>query len=420
MADVAGLGAVAGGFSRGMMMGQDYAARRQAMNWQAEQMQRERKRLAEEDAARQDLMAANAAGMKVIKGYRDAYDQQNADPQAGIAAGLAGQQAPAPVAPFKPSQDQIMEAAQARTDHLFAVGRTDLAVQHWIQDEQLRRGLREQSIQKGLMAYQASGDPSGLIKDVYKNINDGWDITDVKAQRNVDGTPSWVITRQRQTPGPDKKPVVDTKTITPDQIEGLTQWALDPKAAAQYALQSKAEAWKATEAEKKSQRDQQKAIELEAERGRQARQTETQRAGSAVGLERVKGEEARKTAAAKAKLPGAAGSNKIHSVGVDAEGYKIATYADGTTERLTINGQPVRSNEWATRVDRVAADLGKSLEGAGKKPAELRDQAEQLLLNSAGRIKTAPAGLPKGSKYIGTSNGKSVWQTPDGKRLIED
>jgi len=72
-----------------------------------------------------------------------------------------------------------------------------------------------------------------------------------------------------------------------------------------------------------------------------------------------------------------------------------------------------RSYETAVRVrDRAAAALDASLtdRGAPEKPGATP---------AAPASPKAPAGLPAGAKQIGTSGGKPVYETPDGKRFVQ-
>lgn len=71
-------------------------------------------------------------------------------------------------------------------------------------------------------------------------------------------------------------------------------------------------------------------------------------------------------------------------------------------------------------VQRVEGEIAKTPSADGK--AILREHANRLRAGIAASAASAPAiaGLPKGARQIGTSKGKPVFETPDGKRFIQD
>lgn len=69
-----------------------------------------------------------------------------------------------------------------------------------------------------------------------------------------------------------------------------------------------------------------------------------------------------------------------------------------------------------------AYEVQDSLMGLRKKTHFNREKLQQVPLTGAGTagVKPAANGLPSGSKQIGTSKGKPVYETPDGKRFIAE
>ena len=80
--------------------------------------------------------------------------------------------------------------------------------------------------------------------------------------------------------------------------------------------------------------------------------------------------------------PGASGST-VQSRFVDDAGYVMILRRDGTSERLKVDGKPVKSGDYSKRVDSLSNALGKNLNNMDKSPAELRRMAEESLGASA-------------------------------------
>jgi hypothetical protein len=97
---------------------------------------------------------------------------------------------------------------------------------------------------------------------------------------------------------------------------------------------------------------------------------------------------------------GSKGSN-VQSVQTDADGYKVLVFRDGSTKRLQIEGKPVRGESWSKRVDSLAKEIGRGLNGMGKSEEELRAKAETMLIGKAvpeeGKA-DAPAAAPAAAK----------------------
>lgn len=83
---------------------------------------------------------------------------------------------------------------------------------------------------------------------------------------------------------------------------------------------------------------------------------------------------------------GPAGSKaaRVVSRNTDDQGYIVLNFADGTTRRAEIDGQPVKSGEWGKRVDREVQNLRKTMAGMSMKEEDLRVQAETNLSSRGG------------------------------------
>src|SRR5574343_422224 len=65
-------------------------------------------------------------------------------------------------------------------------------------------------------------------------------------------------------------------------------------------------------------------------------------------------------------------------VGDDGFMYGIPR-SGGEAVPITLNGKPIKAADFAKRVDKVASDISKGLEGIGKPASEVRKMAEQML-----------------------------------------
>lgn len=120
---------------------------------------------------------------------------------------------------------------------------------------------------------------------------------------------------------------------------------------------------------------------------------------------------------------GKAPNNSVQSKDVDEEGYVITIMRDGSAKRLMIDGKPVKRDNFEKRVDSMAKELAKSPDYFGKSPAEIREAARGALMSAPAPAPAPTAApridaLPAGAKQVGTSKGRPVYETPDGKRYI--
>lgn len=131
-----------------------------------------------------------------------------------------------------------------------------------------------------------------------------------------------------------------------------------------------------------------------------------------------------KTDAIRANKPaGGAGGGaaKVRSTYTNSEGNKVAVMSDGSEKTLG------KAGDFDKSVASLVTKMSKDDYAFSKLPeAEKREKAIERLTGGTAAPKTGdnpkPAAtisaLPKGATQIGTSGGKPVYQTPDGKKFI--
>lgn len=321
-------------FFRGLASAQDRA-------FQSELQGRQRKAWADEDKLSADMKAANQAGAERLASFAPKPDPVGhylklGGTDSSMPDQTAIDQAPK-AEPFRPTQQHLLAAAQARTDKLFELGRHEQAVQQWAKDEQMRGLMRRQAAERGVASYKASGDPTELLKGVYDTIDDGWDFKGVTPSKGLDGSVRYRVERVNPRTG-----AVEDHELAAGEIDGLIGFALDPVQAAQYALKEKLAQFEA---------------------------------GQKQATERVKGEEDRKTAGTKHSFSLAehAAQNR-YSLG------QIS--ARGAEERRTAAAAPYTLGEGQERFtpgkDGKPVSVAKGAPKASKPSDEVRD-AENLL-----------------------------------------
>lgn len=85
-------------------------------------------------------------------------------------------------------------------------------------------------------------------------------------------------------------------------------------------------------------------------------------------------------------------STTIQSTKVGADGYMVGVFRDGSVKQLVLDGKPVKAQDYAKRVDKLAGEIGRSVEGIGRNAKDLRDEAEKTLANQAEPAKAPAAG----------------------------
>lgn len=125
---------------------------------------------------------------------------------------------------------------------------------------------------------------------------------------------------------------------------------------------------------------------------------QTQRDGAA--MERVKVQQAganQRDATGPSGGGRGGGAARVARTVPDDNGWMIDYWTDGRKTKALIDGKPIRSHEWAKRVDKKAAEIGKSMQGSNMTPEQLQAKAIELVRGP--EPTTAP---PKGSRVQST------------------
>lgn len=356
MSGLAALGRLVGGGVDGVRMRKqdDMAAQDQA--YRQEARDRERKSWRRQDDLQTKTDLADAAFAKYLDDQRNQWAQSTGQPPED----------------FRPDLSVQVGALDARGTQLATQGNWRELLKQRVEAAPIYTAARNRAIDQGMAQYEADGDPIKLAQTVYPHIRDGRKIVMAKTIKGPDGKPSVQFSMDDGT----------TEAVTQDKLVETVKRVRNPEFAAMMDVEHFKARMKADEEKRK----------LEG-----AKELENVRQAGRLGLADVQGRTAKEVATiradattesaatrAKAGGGGADAGKRIQRTSVDSEGFMVGTFRDGTTRRLEINGQPVRSGEWAKRVDKVAGDMGKGLGGMGKSPAELRQQAEQMLLGGGG------------------------------------
>lgn len=286
------IAAIGSGLMGGYMKAGEMAAQAEDRQWTREQRDRQRKQWSAEDQLAADAKAATETFNGVLSERRKAAEEQWKTSGAGKAlsasidygngqsadyggdaasaqsdlilakkAGAAPGADPAAAAPamktlettiprgegekfaWQPAPRDILDAHDARTQKLFELGRNEEAWKDWQRGEAERAKLRQTEIQKGILDYKTTGDPTAFFKNTYGLINDGKTVTDVRpAPPSPTGQKAWQVVRRDDRTGKD-----EPMTVTEAQIGELATWANDPKAVAEYTLKAQLEKIQADE-----------------------------------------------------------------------------------------------------------------------------------------------------------------------------
>jgi hypothetical protein len=376
---------------------------------------------------------ANAAGAQALQ---DAHDQDIAQQQkAWTDAG--NDPSTFQPKPFQMSAPVLLAGLHARSDAIAKSGDLDLWTKNEAATAPIRNQIRQQVIGKALADYQATGDGAALAQTVYPTVHDGVDITGITVDNGAGGTDgaSPAIQQQRQAwvaagndptqfkPQPTT-PVYristsdgQTHTLTGDQIASMAHDVMmNPADAAKYEYESRLLAAKA------AQEANAKKIEAQA-KGEQDRLTENVKGGfhlQGIGLENTSREKVAEgnnkatlgaagiRAGAETEAAGITAQGRVDAAGIragggvdgakkvqktitDADGYVVNVFKDGSMQRATVNGQPVRSGEYAKRVDGLVRAARQDPHNMNKSDADLRAAAMQAL---SGTPPPAPGPAP--------------------------
>lgn len=382
MSGLAGLGALAGGFAQGMERKQRMEANQQALD-------ANRRRADDEEALRRDLRSADQAMGERLRGFELEHQQSQSPVNRALTLGgtdssmpdqTALDQAPA-MSPFRPNQQQLLDAAQARTDKLFALGRHDQAVKQWAQDEGLRAQMRKQAVEKGMLAFKASGDITPLLSGVYGTIDDGYDLGGVQPVNNPDpkAPRAWDVERVNRLTGERS-----TQRINEGEVDGLMQFALDPQQAARYALMEKlagyrAEQQRQTNSDKHDDRMEEIGLSNDGRVDVAKLAAASREQVAKMNFDgRIRVAEIRGAGGGKGGASGTAG-NVARTVNL-ADGRVLLIMRNGD-QRIASgdDGKPLTSLEYQRLIGQTASAVGKSVDGMTATPEENFARAEKIL-----------------------------------------
>lgn len=417
-----GLGYAAGGLAQGLERGQGIRMRNMAMEQQQRQME-------QQAAIEADMRAADEAARAAVQQMRAQHDQQytglgahmtRGGSDGSLAGGDAAQDAVSqPVPAFQPSKRQMLAVSEARTNELLKRGRTDQAMKLWTQDEGMRQQLRQEAAQQGLARFKTSGDPTELLKGVYENIDDGWDIGNViQGPETQDGVKIFGIERVNQATGEKR-----TDEVRSDEIEGLVMQALDPMGAAKYSWQSKLEAFKAKQARQTNEaRHKQTLAEIEARGDNQRDVQELKNEGMLEGKRiQINGTISAAQIRAASRGSGSSGGGRgggasgVQSKQVLDDGRVMLIMRDGTNRIMTDDsGKAVRGIDAERLLAGVTRDISKTLDGSLAnyptnrqtavntlpKPPTARPSLDQFVRPAPGQPAQKPAQRPPLDAFI--------------------
>lgn len=421
---IAGLGAVAGGFAEGIERGQRIDANNMRITRERKQMQRED----DETAA---IDAANAAARDVLKRHEADWKKQQPGPT------LDG--SPVPVNPFKPSPTMILDAGKARTDKLLELrGPTESWAKAWATDEAMRGQFRQQAGQRVKAAMAGGGDLTQPVSEFFSTINDGFDVASVKPTRGLDGKTTLAIQRvNRYTGQAEPQPLM----LPADQFaRDIDMLAANPVDLAKHSLAMNLEAFKAagaTNLENKRQEGRMtladvnnKSAEKRVERSATATEKAAEvRAGAssksataeeirALGQERTSVDNDIRTLTQQLKDARPTDRPQIQS---DlAEARKRAEDVRNRLRSLSSGGAATpEASPQGSKMDAIMKDA--EAQGLSTFDVQVDGKPRVSVSRGGAAAKAAPIkALPAGAKQIGTSGGKPVYQTPDGKRFIQE
>lgn len=387
---IASLGAFASGLGQGAERGLTLAGMAEDRAYVRGQRERQAKLQARED---QDLSAideANAAGAAVLKGYQDEWAKSNPT--------LGGQ----PAQPFQATPQMILDAGRARTDTLLKkLGPTDAWAKAWSQDEAMRGQVRQQAALKVRQSLTTGADPTNAVREFFDTLDDGTKVTGVTMDKGADGKPVLKIDRANRYTGQPVDPIAQPA----DQIvQDLIGMAANPADLAKHSMAMTLERFK-----------QAGALNLEGAR-QEGRMKLAETNNAAAGQRTERSAQATEKAA---ELRVGSARSTANAEAIRALGQE-RTSVDNDIRTLTQQLKDARPT------DRPA--IKQQLDDARVRAQDVRKRLSELSSGGAApaaappapRAPGAPSGLPAGARQIGTSGGKPVYETPDGKRFIEE
>lgn len=410
MSTLNALGYLAGGFNQGYQQAQqrkrdeeDRQERKKRgladLEFQDEQRNAWRAKHARETKKQEVLDAGDVAAVDYLKQLQSQHDaQQAAAAEEAMAAGTQFNPTP-----WKPTQEHMLRASERKTNYLLENGHVDEWQQQWGRDEQMRAGLRKKYGQEGLAHFKATQDPTKLLKGVYSNLDDGYEligVAPVKASLNG-GPPAWEVKR-RKTDGGDP----ETFVMNAKQIEEAAHELSDPAQAVRYSIQQKLQSEKS-------------AAVLEQLLARLA-------SGESV----ARGHDSARVRAAEIRGPSSRGGGGGGAGGSGVVNWRNDPLVIALDKQRVINSNEIASltkqleTAKSTEREGIKAQIAAKRQSLANVEAQYQALAKQGQKPAGGGAQQRPGGavkvLPPEAKQIGTSGGKPVYQTQDGKKFIQD
>lgn len=401
---IASLGSFAGGLTTGINNGLAIAGMAEDRAFQREQRDRARKLQQRQDSELSALDEANAQGAAVLKRYQEEWEKSRPVTLGGTTED------------FRPTPQMILEAGRARTDALLRkMGPTEAWAKAWSADEAMRGMVRQQAAQRVKQSLMTGADPTNAVREFFETLDDGTKVTNVTLGKGPDGKPIVQVQRSNRYSGEAVQPL----ELPAEQLaHDLDMMAANPNDIAKKSLEMTLEAYKHSAKLKQIEAEGAERRKTEEKKGEVEKGLEEAKQKNRLSLESVRGENARDVA--KIKASGNRSNERSQKIAALAQ---ERTSLDSDIRTLTSQLRDARPADRVTiqaRLDearRLAADVRRRLaeltDGGGDAPSRAPAPA-------APRQQGLPPGLPPGSRQIGTSGGKPVYQTPDGKRFIEE
>jgi hypothetical protein len=384
---------------QGLGLMQALGAYQQGRAWRDNQQNvaRQQEQLAEQKAREDKIKAANQAAISYLDESKKAHDAEQAKAledwtrTKGSGEGFQAK-------PWQTNDAVMFRAAAARGDALLQGGLFD----EYAKNRAAIIPMQMQARKAAWERFQTDGDHGALGQAMYDTVPNGKHVKayDVAEAPGPDG----------KTKGKKLRFHMDDGTVqfmAPEQVEALAKRAMtDPQKVMEneFAL----DLWKAKE---KVRAEGNKDVNTH-KHGLSMLEIQERNKGSKDVAE-VRADASEKVATIRGPSKGSGGSgggskgSNVQSVQTDKDGYKVIVFRDGTTKPMSMNGKPVRAQDWSKRVDKLAKDLGSTLGGFKKSPEELRAQAETMLAGEAAPTEDVkPTDAPKptnkpGVKFLG-------------------
>lgn len=427
---IAGLGALAYGIGHGLDRGSAISERnerirmaREDQSFQNEQRARTRKQWGKDDEAAE---IDKQFGLKVDEfstppglGSVDrpsALGSTPAQPSHGTSLGPTDATPPqgaplglADVAPAKPrpTEDGLYRAMKWRTDALAKTGLYDKWKASLVDTEATGTRLRLKALAPALAKLEA-GDPSAVVEVYNRYVNDG-NVLEVEPKGAGPNGPMFTLRQRNLDTG-----AVRTMDVDQQRFLRMAQQLQDPAAALKSSLDRYHEIFKTDEGIRK-EKAQQKAIgEREIETGQvKHRQTLAEISARTAGEKSVIDHRNRADANV---------SPKDQLTAIDQQRKQLRDSQIALLKEWELMGKDVTDEQQREQLKAAYLEQKRKIDDADAELGRQRDRVSQRL-----RLRDAPEPtpgaipkLPSGAKRIGTSGGRPVFQTPDGKRYIAE